>query len=478
MMKKTNTYRIAMLLSMILLTNVSLFADDLTVDGDLSVLSNLSVNGTADFDSNVSVAGTISQGGVALDDLYLNASGDTIYGPLHFATTNQAGIIITGTGTNIAIGASANSVLEGIAIGTLANAYAYGVSIGKYSLGYGSAVSVGDNARSCNGGVAVGGWANARLGGTAVGAGSYAVLGGIGLGFYADGAYTNIAIGNYASAAGGSYRIALGQQITNAIDSSIAVRGDLYLDGGTSIYYRSTCGSGAWEVFESGSTTESDPIWSSASSNYYQKAESDALYATGTPLYAFSESDPLWVSASSNYYQKSEADTLFATGTPLYVYAETDPVWIAEKSNYATGTPIYIESDPIWSSVSASYMTTSDLAQTYLDLTGGTLSGSVDVDADVEADSFTLGGETITNWSSSVDTNELKAAYVNVTGDTMSGALAMSTNRIIQLASPVEDQDAINKEFLRDVLSNLDPQGDLAMGVFTNGASGTPPLTF
>lgn len=66
-----------------------------------------------------------------------------------------------------------------------------------------------------------------------------------------------------------------------------------------------------------------------------------------------------------------------------------------------------------------------------------------------------------------------------VSGGTLGGNLNMGgTNRVTNLAAPAADGDALHKSFLRSVLSCLPPQGDLSMGVYTNGAVGSPPLTF
>jgi hypothetical protein len=60
----------------------------------------------------------------------------------------------------------------------------------------------------------------------------------------------------------------------------------------------------------------------------------------------------------------------------------------------------------------------------------------------------------------------------------MEGDVDMATNRVTAVADPVEDRDAVNKQFLRSVLAYLPPQGDLSMGVYTNGPAGDPPLDF
>ena len=100
------------------------------------------------------------------------------------------------------------------------------------------------------GGVAVGDGATARygLGGVAVGKSANADYDGIAIGYQANGAGTNIAIGFQANAAGGHDRIAIGYRTTNLVDNSACVYGTVYLHGGTAVMYRSTTGTGAWQL--------------------------------------------------------------------------------------------------------------------------------------------------------------------------------------------------------------------------------------
>ncbi len=64
-------------------------------------------------------------------------------------------------------------------------------------------------------------------------------------------------------------------------------------------------------------------------------------------------------------------------------------------------------------------------------------------------------------------------------GGTLAGNLNMnSAHRVTNLAAPQADGDAASKAYLRAVLSALPPQGDLAMGSFTNGAPASFQLTF
>lgn len=189
---------------------------------------------------------------------------------------------------------------------------------------------------------------------------------------------SGIAIGGQAGTASGTDRIAIGRNITNEIDNTAALRGTLYLDGGTNIYYRSSAGAGPWqELF-----VEEDPVWTAER----------AAYATGSPLYV--EADPVWVAERSNY----------ATGMPLYEYSETDPVWAAEKGAYATGSPVYVETDPVWTAEKSGYATGTPL-YAYI--------------------------ETDPSWASSSNDVEIRilnieTARVSKVGDEMTGALVMN----------------------------------------------------
>lgn len=112
-------------------------------------------------------------------------------------------------------------------------------------------VQVGAGAQaysSSSGSVAMGrdSTARYRIGGVAVGSGADGDYNGIAIGYQSDGQYSNIAIGFQASAYSGYDRIAIGRGITNRRNDSVAVRGSLYLDGGTGVMYRSTVGTGGW----------------------------------------------------------------------------------------------------------------------------------------------------------------------------------------------------------------------------------------
>ncbi len=112
-------------------------------------------------------------------------------------------------------------------------------------------VGIGNGAlaqSSSAGSVAIGSRATARYrtSGVAIGTEADGDYNGIAIGYQADGQYSNIAIGIHASAYSGYDRIAIGCRITNRFNNSTAVRGTLYLDGGTGVMVRSNFGSGSW----------------------------------------------------------------------------------------------------------------------------------------------------------------------------------------------------------------------------------------
>lgn len=75
-----------------------------------------------------------------------------------------------------------------------------------------------------------------------------------------------------------------------------------------------------------------------------------------------------------------------------------------------------------------------------------------------------------------LDTNAVDD--LTTAGATMAGAFNMASNRVMNLAEPQADLDAVSRDYLRRVLSSLQPQGNLSMGGFTNGAPVSFPLTF
>ncbi|HNS80848.1 MAG TPA: hypothetical protein PKM67_05270 [Kiritimatiellia bacterium] len=175
----------------------------------------------------------------------------SVNGTLSVSETQNRGsldraMLIIGGGDDIEIGAGANGYLTGVAVGKNANGYLGGavVGAGAYGVAYGAAV--GFNANALSDGAAAGRSANGSHAGVAVGAFSSGYAAGIAIGNSACGSQTNIAIGNMASSGVGPERIAIGHMVATPQDNAAAIRGTLFLDGGTNVMMRSTFGSGAW----------------------------------------------------------------------------------------------------------------------------------------------------------------------------------------------------------------------------------------
>ncbi len=254
-----------------------------------------------------------------------------------------------------AIGEEANGNDHGSVVGAQARGDNYGAAVGWQANGSASGVAIGRNVTGFNGGSALGYWASAYNYGAAVG--------------YNASAYnTNVAVGYNASAGGGTERIAIGHNVANDINNSARIRGTLYLDGGTGVYYRSAFGSGAWLNLLDG----------------------------------------------------------MATGMPIY--AETDPVWAAEKSGYATGTPLYLETDPNAVLADGSRAMTGDLdmgGNSITNVAGGSIvfeDGTAISAAGVQ--NWNTGKVTIADWlSADSTTNSVKRS-----GDTMTGSLNINAD--------------------------------------------------
>jgi hypothetical protein len=181
-----------------------------------------------------------------------------------------------------------------------------------------------------------------------------------------------VAIGYFANAQGGSERIAIGHGVTNEVDDSAALRGTLYLDGGTGVYYRSTFGSGEWTDLKAG----------------------------------------------------------LATGTP--VYTETDPVWLAEKSGYATGTPLYAEADPVWTNAEPGYLKTDGARAMTGNLNMGNNSiTNVNTNSIVFADGTVLDPAVVARANAAISSTVASNSFVNQSGGTMSGTLTINNAIVV-----------------------------------------------
>ncbi len=166
----------------------------------------------------------------------------------------------TSTNYGTALGVTARAQSNAVAIGNGANAGNFGsIAIGHEAYAGMGGVGIGDRA-SAAGGLAVGPGANGDSGlaigpsangfaGTAVGVEAQASLYGVAVGYCANGAGSNVAVGIQANARGGLNRTAVGPSVDNDTDNSVRLRGDLYLDGGSStIRYRAAFGTGGWSV--------------------------------------------------------------------------------------------------------------------------------------------------------------------------------------------------------------------------------------
>lgn len=158
-----------------------------------------------------------------------------------------------GGSTGVAAGAYAEGYMSGAAVGAYGNGAWYGAAVGKYANAYQNGAALGASANGFNAGVAVGRNANGSEAGVAVGNSAIATDVGVAIGNSACGSGTNIAIGFSAAAGVGPERIAIGHSVVTPYDNAAAVRGTLYLDGGSNVYFRTNFGSGAWTVLSGGS---------------------------------------------------------------------------------------------------------------------------------------------------------------------------------------------------------------------------------
>ena len=234
----------------------------------------------------------------SLGDSFVKKTGDTMTGPLNIVTNVNRGagarpMVIIGGGEDIEIGLGANGYWFGVAAGSNANAYSSGVALGYEADGSREGVAVGykangkwdgaalgwsangltngtalgRQAQAANGGAAVGFGAQGGADGAAVGRLSDGSIGGAAVGYEANGALygaalgmgangysRNVAVGAGANAYGASgiERTAIGYNVTNTVDSSVRVRGTLYIDGtgaaDANIKWRQTFGTGGWST--------------------------------------------------------------------------------------------------------------------------------------------------------------------------------------------------------------------------------------
>lgn len=235
----------------------------------------------------------VQDGSIAVADMdtedtdarYVNTAGDIMTGDLIVGTISNLSLLDF-DGTSVTVGRSASSGSAGVAVGYRANGYCGaavgasstgslysaavgrqsfatdyaaalgswatasngGVAVGAYAKGYTYSVAVGRNANSSPRGVAVGFNAHAWDTGVAIGNNASGSVYGVAVGTLAVAPGTNIAIGLRARALGGNDRISIGCGVTNEVDNSAMIRGNLYLEGATGILHRATFGTGEWQL--------------------------------------------------------------------------------------------------------------------------------------------------------------------------------------------------------------------------------------
>lgn len=195
--------------------------------GALILQTNLSFGANINIGTNTLASGATS---VVIGNNATNTMADSVViGDRAKNVLSNYGVAI-GAGS-VASGASSSS--ESTAVGSKANGTGYGTSIGADSVAYTYGAAIGNDADGYIYGSAVGYLANA-------------IKSGVAIGLNANGSLTNIAIGAQASCVGGNERVSIGHNVTNAVDNSTAIRGNLYLDGATNIYTRATFGTGNW----------------------------------------------------------------------------------------------------------------------------------------------------------------------------------------------------------------------------------------
>jgi hypothetical protein len=166
------------------------------------------------------------------------------------ANGTQNGVAIGYTangGTNgAAVGAGASAQNEGAALGSAADGSMAGVAVGYQADGSAQGVAVGRDSAGFSYGAAVGPWAQGQWYGAALGRAANGATNGVAIGYGAHGAMTNIAIGVAADAQMGTERIAIGHNVTNDLDHTARLRGELYMDGGMAVYGRMPFATGAF----------------------------------------------------------------------------------------------------------------------------------------------------------------------------------------------------------------------------------------
>ncbi len=168
------------------------------------------------------------------DARFVDVTGDTMTGVLTINDAASTSLRIDSTHSTVAIGNSAAGGVLGVAIGGGAVSTNYGAAMGYQAEGTHNGVAVGYNTRAFDSGVAVGSGARGTNSSVAVGAAAWA-------------ARTNIAVGFRAAAGSGQNRIAIGNHVTNDVNDTARLRGELYMDGGMAVYGRMPFATGAFQ---------------------------------------------------------------------------------------------------------------------------------------------------------------------------------------------------------------------------------------
>lgn len=206
------------------------------------------------------------------DGRFVDVTGDTMTGALTINSGAGNDLEISSAGSSVRVGNGAVALVGGVAVGSGADGSMNGAAVGGTALAQNTGAAVGNLASGANNGAALGYQANGSASGSAVGynssgfsygaamgygakAGWYgSALGreangatnGVAIGYGANGAFTNVAIGVAASAQQGTERIAIGHNVTNDVDETARIRGDLFMDGGQAVYGRTPFATGAF----------------------------------------------------------------------------------------------------------------------------------------------------------------------------------------------------------------------------------------
>lgn len=97
----------------------------------------------------------------------------------------------------------------------------------------------------------------------------------------------------------------------------------------------------------------------------------------------------------------------------------------------------------------------------YLPLTGGTMSGALNVQTPTEDDNAATKAY-VDSGIANLENGSTALPYVKKTGDVMSGSLNMSNNKVTNVADPTADGDAVNKKYVDEHVPTITgPHGHL-----------------